>query len=66
MIKGKIVVPCSKVVLRIDQNQMEENLVVSIYGADGKRIKRLVLEVRPDSTRNLMTFQEHRTSVVEK
>lgn len=61
MIKGKIVVPCSKVVLRMDQNQVEENLVVLIYGADGKRIKRLVFAARPDSTANLFIFQEHRT-----
>ena len=61
MIKGKIVVPCSKVELRMNQYGVEENLFVLIYGADGKIIKRLVFAAQPDSTANLMIFQEHRT-----
>ncbi|MEK7614267.1 MAG: hypothetical protein AAB428_01200 [Patescibacteria group bacterium] len=61
MIRGKIIVDCSRVVLKIEQNQREEMLFALFYGENGKVIKKLVFDLQPDSVRNLMVFQEHRT-----
>ena len=61
MIKGMIVVPCSKVIIKMKLTEREENLLVSIFDENGKRIKKLVFDARPDSTQNLMVFEEHRT-----